>query len=95
MLKNLKSNLSLATVTAIFVMSGLARADGGDYLLPVAYIPDDVKSEPAEPTSCKALRDAAWFLAEMERSDGQVSPSVPAVNCSREIFADSSAAETE
>lgn len=91
---NVKSNLSLAAVTAIFVMSGLARADGGDYLLPVVYIPADMKSDSAEPTSCKALRDAAWFLAEMERSDGQVSPNVPAVKCDREIFAESGA-ETE
>jgi hypothetical protein len=90
MLKNLNGTnaITLAVASAIFVMSGLARADGGDYLLPASYIPDEVKgSNGGEAVTCKSLRDAAWFLGEMHRTDGLVAVGAPSLDCDREIFA--------
>lgn len=91
MLKNLNSTnaISLCAACAIFAMSGLARADGGDYSLPVVHIPDDVQpvTNGGEAGSCKALSDAAWFLGEMNRTDGLVSVAVPAPDCDGEILA--------
>lgn len=90
MSKNLNSinAITLAVASAIFAMSGLARADGGDYSLPVVNIPDDVKeSNGGEAVSCKTLREAAWFLGEMHRTDGLVAVGAPSLDCDREIFA--------
>ena len=67
----------------------MGSADGGEYSLPVVYIPDDVQAQAngGEAGSCKALREAAWFLGEMDRTDGLVSVSAPAPDCDREILA--------
>lgn len=90
MLKNLNSTaITLAAASAIFAMSGLARADGGDYSLPVVNIPDEAQAQTngGEAGSCKTLREAAWFLGEMHRTDGLVAVGAPSLDCDREIFA--------
>ena len=85
--------IALATLTAICVMAGIARAeDGGaeDYMIPAAFIPgDNGGNGSTDPVTCKDLREAAWFLHEMERSDGEVSPAAPAVECRAELYAES------
>jgi hypothetical protein len=89
--QNLKHTLSAAALSAIFVMAGAARADGGEYLLPVGYAATESNFEErgAEPVSCANLRQTSWFLHEMEKSDGQVEPTAPAVRCAVEIYAES------
>jgi hypothetical protein len=88
---NLNTVLSAAALSAIFAMAGAASADGGEYLLPVGYAAIDANMEEraAEPVSCANLREATWFLHEMEKSDGQVEPNAPAVRCAVEIYAES------
>jgi len=80
---------SLKTLTAICMISGLAHADGLQHEL-VAYVADDINVV-AQPQSCKEARDAAWFLREMERSDGHVEAPVQEIECATEIFAESTA----
>ena len=85
--------IAVATVSAICLMAGLARAeDGGaeDYMIPAAFIPgDDGANAGSDPVTCKDLRDNAWFLHEMERSDGSVAPQAPEVACRPDIYAES------
>lgn len=90
---NLSTTLSAAALSAIFAMAGVAGADGGEYLLPVAYaaIDANVEDRASEPVSCANLREATWFLHEMEKSDGQVEPSAPPLRCAVEIYAESTA----
>lgn len=80
-----------ASLAAMLAMAGLARADGGDYLLPASYTEGDAQfeSRDAEPVSCAAMRETAWFLSELQKSDGQVQPEVPAVRCAIERYAGS------
>jgi len=87
-----KHAIALATVAAICTMAGLARADDGgleDYNfanpIPVAYMPGN---DGAAPT-CQELREAAWFIRELERTDGDVAPEVKPVNCHSDIYAES------
>ena len=86
--------IALATLTAICVMAGFARAeDGGseDHMIPAAFIPGDEGNggNGADALTCKDLRDNAWFIHEMERSDGEVSPAAPAVECRADVYAES------
>ena len=91
--------LAVATLTAICVMAGLARAeDGGaeDYMIPAAYIPgDNGGNVGADPVTCKALREAAWFNHEIGRTDGDVAPAAPAVECRPEVFAEFRTADAD
>ena len=91
MLKNTskKHAIALATVAAICTMAGLARAnDGGneDYLFPVAAIYTDGSGDAP---SCKELRELAWFMRELERTDGNTTPEMVPVNCHSDIYAES------
>lgn len=85
--------IAVATLTAICMMAGIVRAeDGGseDYMIPAAYIPgDNGGNAGSDPVTCKELRDAAWFNHELSRSDGEVSPDAPKVDCRPDIFAES------
>jgi hypothetical protein len=82
--------LPIASFAAMALVPAPATADGGDYLLPVVSTFGDFNvEEPARDTNaCAEARKAAWFLHEVERSDGEVSPAMPnVVACNREIYA--------
>ena len=80
-----KHAIALATVAAICTMAGLARAD--DYMIPASAFID--RDNTGDVLSCKELREAAWFIRELERTDGDVSPEVKPVNCHSDIYAES------
>jgi hypothetical protein len=88
--------IAVATLTAICMMAGIARAeDGGseDHMIPAAYIPgdngDNGGNAGSDPVTCKDLRDVAWFNHELARSDGEVSPAAPGVECRPDVYAES------
>ena len=91
MLKNTsKKGIALATVAAISLMAGLARADDGgaeDYMIPAAFISGDGNG--SNPASCKDVREAAWFEHELARSDGDVNPKGEEPYCKPDLFAES------
>jgi hypothetical protein len=84
--------IALATLTAICVMAGVARAeDGGseDHMIPAAFIPgDDGNGNGGDVLSCKELREAAWFIQELQRSDGDVNPAAAPVECRSDVYAE-------
>ncbi|HUP96541.1 MAG TPA: hypothetical protein VM073_01295 [Usitatibacter sp.] len=83
--------IAIATVAAICLMAGLARADDGgaeDHMIPAAFIGDEGSNGGNGALSCKDLGDAAWFNHEIERSDGEVSPAAPAVDCRPDVYAE-------
>ena len=99
MLNKLSNNraIALASLTAICMMAGIARGeDGGgeDYLIPAAYFVGD-NGAGSDPISCKELREAAWFNHEIGRSDGDVAPAAPAVECRPEVLAEFSTADSD
>ena len=82
--------VALATLTAICVMAGIARADDGgseDHMVPAAYIPGD-EGNGSDAVSCKELREAAWFIQELQRSDGDVTPAAAPVQCRSDVYAE-------
>jgi len=86
-----KRAITVATIAAICVMAGIARADDGgseDYMIPAAFIAEG-DGNGHDALGCKELREAAWFNRELERTDGDVSPDVPAVACRPDIYAES------
>lgn len=60
---------TLTAMTAIFLTAGLAHAD------------IDVAWPTAQGRSCSEARQAAWFLDELARTDGNVEPATPDVAC--------------
>lgn len=100
MLSNLGNNrvIALASVAAICMMAGIARGeDGGgeDYMIPAAYFVGDNGHAGSDPASCKELREAAWFNHEIGRSDGEVTPTAPSVECRPEVLAEFSVANAD
>ena len=94
MFENLKKFVfvPIASFASLVLLPAPANADGGDYLLPVvASIGEfNIQQDDGQnsPNSCVEARKAAWFIHELERSDGDVSPAVPNVEeCNRVIFA--------
>ena len=85
--------IAVATLTAICMSAGLARADGSEsseIFVNVAYVPgENGDSLGYAPVDCNELREAARFNREMERSDGDASPNAPAAACRPDIFAES------
>lgn len=82
----------IASFASLVLLPAPAHADGGDYLLPVVATIGEFNIEQDDgiraPSECAEARKAAWFLHEVERSDGEVSPAVPNVEeCERLIFA--------
>ena len=84
----------IASFAAMALMPAPANADGGDYLLPMAASVGEFNTvDEASPAGnggnpCAEAQKAAWFLHEIERSDGEVSPAMPNVaECNREIYA--------
>ncbi len=100
MLNKLSNNraIALASLTAICMMAGIARGeDGGaeDYMIPAAYFVGDNGNSGSDPVSCKALREAAWFNHEIGRTDGEVAPAAPAVECRPDVLAEFSTADAD
>ena len=94
MFQNLKKLVlvPIATFASAVLLPAPANADGGDYLLPMVATIGEFNIEQDDgvnaPNACLEARKAAWFLHEMERSDGEVSPVAPNVEeCNRVIFA--------
>ena len=91
MFKTLKRALvPFASCAAMALVPAAAHAEGGDYLLPVVTTFDERNAEePARETNaCVEARKVAWFMHEVERSDGDVSPVAPNIaECNREIYA--------
>jgi hypothetical protein len=83
--------MSLATFTALCVLPGVSTAgEGSDYLLSASYVSDEARSEEraSEPVTCKDANQTAWFLHQMELTDGEVSPNVAApIDCQRAVIA--------
>jgi hypothetical protein len=79
--------MSLATFAALFVLPGVSRADeGSDFLLSVSYASDEERA--SDSATCKDANQAAWFLHQMEITDGEVPPNVAApIDCQREVIA--------
>ena len=82
--------LSLAAFT-LFASAPLATwaegGDGGDYMQPAAHVKHERATE-SRPLSCAQAKRAAWFQRDLERSDGDVSPTIalPA-QCEPKVFA--------
>jgi hypothetical protein len=92
---NLKK-LLLVPITSLasFILPAPVNADGGDYLLPMAASVGEFNTvDEASPAGnggnpCAEALKAAWFLHEIERSDGEVSPTAPNISeCNRVIYA--------
>lgn len=103
MLNKLSNNraIALASLTAICVMAGIARGeDGGTEasMIPAAYFTGDYRDHGgyagSDPTSCKEMRETAWFLNELQRSDGAVVPA-PEVQCRPDVLAEYSTADAD
>ena len=74
--------MSVATLAVLCAFTGAAKADhseGDSSLVPVAYVAD----EPSN-ASCKEAKQAAWFLQQMEITDGDASPAAAPIDCQRE-----------
>jgi len=92
MTTKLNNSLAVATLTAISMMSGIARGDEGtDGFFSVSANFVDDGSISVQPPTCKEQRESAWFLHEMARTDGENDPVAPAVNCRPDNYADSTA----
>ena len=85
MLNSKNAATALAALALLALVANPARAD--DYMIPVVYVGDE--SPATDNPSCKELRDAAWFINELARTDGDFNPQIPAVACKRELFAES------
>jgi len=80
---------SLAVFAALAIVPMGARADGGAYDLPAANI-QNVRVEESEPKqlTCVEATKAAWFMRQLELTDGDVEPAFDAPReCEREIYA--------
>ena len=79
--------MSLATFTALCVLPGVSRADeGSEFLLSVSYASDEERV--SESAVCNDANQFAWFLRQMEITDGDASPDVAAPSvCPREVIA--------
>ena len=82
--------MSLATFAALFVLPGVSRADeGSDVLLSVSYASDEERA--GDFATCKDANQAAWFLRQMELTDGDVpSDAAAPIDCPRELIASAS-----
>jgi hypothetical protein len=70
--------MTLAAFTAVAIFSGLAKADGDT----------DTAGDGSQARTCAEATQAAWFHRQMERSDGDTSPDVPAApECSHDDVA--------
>lgn len=77
----------IASLASIALLPAPANADGGDYLLPVAYSIGEFNAPASGTVSCADVRRDAWFNHEMARSDGETSPGADAVECRPEFYA--------
>jgi hypothetical protein len=80
----------VATLAAMLIPASYARAEVNvldEYPYATAFIPVDGDRE-QQPLTCKEQREAAWFIHEMARTDGDVSPEAPKVACADEPSSD-------
>lgn len=84
--------IAVATLAAIFVMAGVARAEGSessDFFVDVAYVPAEDGANGSAALDCKDVIETAWFLRELARTDGTTTPDMPQPACRPEIYAES------
>ena len=81
-----QSMMTLATLGLLVSLSGVSRADEAG---------NDAVEGYRQPTCAEAMQKA-WFVREMERTDGDTphDPAIPA-ECSREVIATANAAAEE
>ena len=76
---NREQMLCLAAFAALTTFANAARADG--------YLPADEPFQPAAMTCAQATANA-WFIRQMELSDGDVDPAYPTpAECQRTLVA--------
>lgn len=81
-MSNREHLLSLAVATALVAFTGAARADG--FLQPLAE-PAGHSEERAEPVTCAQARADAWFMHELERSDGDAYAAAQPGDCQADV----------
>ena len=89
----LNQSISVATLTALCMMAGVARSDEGatDDLYQVSASVTGDGYGAAQPATCQEQRESAWFLHELSRTDGDTEPAAPAATCHADRYAESSA----
>ena len=79
-----QSMLTLSALAVLVAMSGAVRADSDTYA--------NATSDGARSLMCAEATQRAWFIREMERTDGDTPHDVPVpAECSREIVASANA----
>jgi hypothetical protein len=81
---NKQSMLTLSALAVLVAMSGAVRADSDTY--------SNAASDGSRSLTCAEATQRAWFIREMERTDGDTPHDAPVpVECSREIVASTNA----
>ena len=79
-----QSMMTLATLAVLVSLSGVARAEGDANEAVDGY----------RPLTCAEAQQRAWFLRELERTDGDTPHEVATpVECSRELVASADSAQ--
>lgn len=76
--------VSLAAIAALSLFNGAARADegGGPYEMPAALVTDSgARYENDAPVTCADAQRDAWFLRQLQLSEGNSDPVVEPVAC--------------
>ena len=83
---NKQSMLTLSALAVLVAMSGAVRAESDTYA--------NATSDGARNLTCAEATQRAWFIRELERTDGDTPHDAPVpVECSREIVASTDANE--
>jgi hypothetical protein len=83
-----QSMMTLSTLAVLVALSGVARAESETY--------GNAAKDGYRNLTCAEATQAAWFIREMERTDGDTPHDVPVpVECSREIVATANSDESK
>jgi H2-forming N5,N10-methylenetetrahydromethanopterin dehydrogenase-like enzyme len=81
-----QSMMTLSTLAVLVAVSGVARAESETYA--------NATSDGYRNLTCAEATQRAWFIRELERTDGDTPHDVPVpAECSREIVAAAEASE--
>ena len=76
--------ISLAAIAALSLFNGAARADDGGSPydnFPMTVAANAIGYEAETPATCTEVKADAWFLRQLERTDGDGDPTVPESVC--------------